>query len=251
MVGESSKGRSRLEAISTRWTLLREAQSGSTMSAQEARGALVLRYLPAVRRYIGALVRKDEDADDIAQDVVVRLLAGDFGGADPSRGRFRDLLKTAVRNMVRNYWSRQKRRRTVDLDTAFLQAEQEDVDEGPWLTAWRRNVLDLAWKALQQEERNRPGNVAYTLLRLRTDNPDDTSEQLAARLSKRTNQPIRADAVRQKLRRGRLRFVDLLILEVGNGFDEPTPEKIEDEFQALGLLELVRDYLPSPPQKGS
>jgi RNA polymerase sigma factor (sigma-70 family) len=241
---EPSQNPSRLDAITTRWTVLRLAHDGSMSVAGEARSALVLRYLPAVRRYVGALVQKDQDADDLAQDVIVRLLAGDFGGADPERGRFRDLLKVAIRNMVRNYWSRQKRRRTVDLDVSQVGAGTEG-DEEPWLAAWRRSVLDLAWKALEQEERSRPGSFDHTLLRLRTAHPDDSSEQLAARFTRKVGQPIRADALRQKLRRARMRLADLLILEVAHGLDEPTPERIEDELGALGLLETVRDFLPA------
>lgn len=244
-MSESIAAASRLEAISTRWTLLRQAHGDSMGTAGEARNALVLRYLPAVRRYVGSLIRNDADADDLTQDVVVRLLAGDFSGADPGRGRFCDLLKTAVRNMARNRWRSLKRRRTPDVDLGGLQANGDEPDEDVWLASWRQSVLDLVWKAMQQEERNRPGSVAYTLLRLRTDHPDDTSEQLAARLSKKTGKTIRADAVRQKLRRARLRFVDLLIAEVARGLDDPTPERVEDELIALGLLEVVRSFLPA------
>ncbi len=89
----SDSKRQRLEAISTRWTLLRQAHEASTVTSAEARNALVLRYLPAVRRYLGAIVRNDQDADDLTQDVLTRLLSGDFSGADPARGRFRDFLK--------------------------------------------------------------------------------------------------------------------------------------------------------------
>ncbi len=246
---DRSQIHSRLEAISTRWTLLRQAHGGSMISAGEARNALVLRYLPAVRRYVRAMVQKDEDAEDLAHDVAVRLLAGDFAGADPQRGRFRDLLKVSVRNMVRNYWSRQKRRRPADFDVAELGEPAEPVDEGPWLAAWRRSVLDLAWKDLKEEERKRPGSIAYTCLRLRADHPDDSSEELAARLSTKTGQPIRADALRQKLRRARLQFADLLIAELAKGLDDPAPERIEQELVDLGLLELVRDFLPAEWKK--
>jgi len=151
---------SRLEAISTRWSLLRRAHGESITSAGEARSAIVLRYLPAIRRYIGALLQSDQDVDDVTHDVVVRLLSGDFAGADPARGRFRDLLKTAIRNMVRNRWAREKRRRSTGLDAA----------------------------------------------------------------------------------------------EVAHALHDPTPEKIEDEIVALGLMDLVRDLLPAdrwekpPPQ---
>ena len=241
---EPADERSRLDAISTRWTLLRKAHAGSATSAGAARNALVLRYLPAIRRYIGALVQNDQDADDIAQDAVVRLLAGDFAGADPTRGRFRDLLKVAVRNMVRNRWAQQKRRRGASLDVAEIAATPSLEDDACWLAEWRTGVLDLAWKAIQQHQQDRPGSVAYTLLRLRTEFPNDSSEELASRLSRATGQALRADAMRQKLHRARLKFVDLLIAEVAHGLDQPTPERIEEELIDLGLMDFLRELLP-------
>src|SRR5262245_5988742 len=99
----------RIDAITTRWSLLRLAHDASADTVQ-ARQALVLRYASAIRRYLGAVLRSRDDADELAQEVIVRLMRGDFAGADPSRGRFRDFLKTAVRNMVSNHWSKQSRR---------------------------------------------------------------------------------------------------------------------------------------------
>jgi RNA polymerase sigma factor (sigma-70 family) len=234
---------SRLEAISTRWSLLCAAHEASETSAGAARNALVLRYLPAVRRYVAAILPGSQDADDVAQDIMMRLLAGDFAGADPQRGRFRDLLKVAIRNMVRNRWKRENRRRAVALDVAEIAAE-EDGNQECWTAQWRQSVLDLAWKALEQHERTQPGALAYTLLRLRTKYPDDTSEQLAVRLGQKTGQTVRADAVRQKLRRARVQFADLLISEIANGLSNPTADKIEDELADLGLMSLVRTLLP-------
>ena len=109
--------------------MLQRAHQGSTTSTQEARNALVLRYLPAARRYVEALMQNKQDSEDLVQDLVVRLLAGDFAGADPQRGRFRDLLKVAVRNMVHNYWSRSNRRRHVDIDLDIFAAETANQDD--------------------------------------------------------------------------------------------------------------------------
>ena len=234
---------SRLEAISTRWSLLRVAHEASEASAGAARSVLVLRYLPAVRRYVAAILQNDQDADDVTQDIVLRLLAGDFAGADPQRGRFRDLLKAAIRNMIRNRWKRDKRRRTVALDVANMAANEDSSHEG-WTAQWRQSILELTWKALEQHEQAQPSTLAYTLLQLRTKHPDDTSEQLAVRLGEKTGQTVRADAVRQKLRRARVRFADLLISEIANGLSNPTSEKIEDELAELGLMDLVRTLLP-------
>lgn len=237
---------SRLDAISTRWTLLRKAHGeDSATSADAARSALALRYLPAIRRYIGAIVNNEHEADDLGQDVMVRLLSGDFAGADPARGRFRDLLKVAVRNMIRNRWAKQKRRRPIDLDVTAIADPADEADDACWVSQWRQEVLDLAWKALQQQERDRPGNMAYTLLRLRTEYPHDSSDELARRLSQQIGQALRADAVRQKLHRARLKFVDLLIAEVAKGLQDATPERIEEELIDLGLMDFVQESLPS------
>jgi RNA polymerase sigma factor (sigma-70 family) len=239
---------SRLEAITTRWTLLCRARGGPDALAEEARNSLVLRYTPAIRRYVGAVLQNDQDADDVAQDVVVRMLSGDFAGADPQRGRFRDLLKVAIRNMVRNRWAQQKRRKNVDLDIALLSDGQDDEDRQRWLAEWRQSVLDLAWKALEQYEKSRPGSVAYTLLRLRTDHPEDSSDQLAERLTQAVGRPVGPEAFRQRLHRARSQFADLLIAEVAKGLQTPTPESIQEELAALELL----DFLPpESTQKGS
>jgi RNA polymerase sigma-70 factor (ECF subfamily) len=191
------------------------------------------------------MVSDEQTAEDITQDVIVRLLAGDFAGADPSRGRFRDLLKTAIRNMVRNRWARENRRRPVDVEIEKLDREAEQDAEDPWVISWRRCVLDLAWKALEREERERTDSVTYTLLRLRASHMEENSRQLAARLSKKIGRDVRPDAVRQMLRRARLRFADLVILELANALDDPTPERIEDEMIVLGLFEPLRGLLPS------
>lgn len=88
----------RLEDINTRWSLLRLAHQSAVSQAGPARETLVLAYARAIRSYVGAIVRDSGDADELAQEVLVRILRGDFSGADPRRGRFRDLLKVAVRN---------------------------------------------------------------------------------------------------------------------------------------------------------
>ena len=98
----------RLESMVTRWSLVRVAHDASGSSASKARNELVLRYSDATKNYIRGIVRDEASAEEIAQHAVLRMLSGDFAGADPNRGRFRDLLKVATRNMVRNHWAKEK-----------------------------------------------------------------------------------------------------------------------------------------------
>lgn len=234
----------RLDAMTTRWSLVRRAHGESVVSAGQARSELVLRYSAAVRKYIRGIVRDDARGDELAQDAIVRLLSGDFAGADPERGRFRDLLKVAVRNMVRNYWEKENRRRAADFDLNRFDVEDSSPDDSAWEASWRQGALDLAWAALEQFERAQPGSAAFTLLRLRAAFPDASSEELAAKLSERTGQTITAEATRQKLRRARVKFAELLIDEIADGLADSSPDAIEDELQSLQLFDYVRDLLP-------
>lgn len=234
----------RLDGIETQWTLVQRAHHASMASAGNARQQLVLRYSASIRGYIEALTRNSDESDEIAQDVVVRLLRGDFAGADPNRGRFRDLLKVAIRNMVKNFWSKSNRRKTVDHELELV----EDLDDGPesdpWLDEWRNNLLENAWLALEAFEQEKASSRLATVLKVRTQFPDDSSQQLADRLSQSIGKPVRADSLRQMLRRARVRFAELLVEEVGRGLNDASPDHIENELINLGLYETIKDVLP-------
>lgn len=233
----------RIEAIQTRWSLIRNAHlNGQPETASEARRLLVMRYAPAIRRYLGGMLRKDEDADEISQDVMLRLMKGDFAGADPTRGRFRDLLKTALRNMVRTLWQKSGNRRIIDADLDDVQTAEEAVHDARWTEQWRKSVLDHTWNRLQAEDGSTGSR--FLALRLRTDFPDDSSEKLAERLSRKTGTEIRPDNLRQILKRARTRFAEHLLDEVRAGLDSEADDRLQDELSALGLLEFVKDYLP-------
>lgn len=229
--------------LATQWSLLRLAHDDAMSGSDAARKSLLLRYSAAVRRYLGAIVKDSHAADEVAQEVMVRMMRGDFGVADRERGRFRDLLRHAIRNMVRNHYTKENRRRGVELDDELLPAG-DDSPSDPWLGEWVRTVLDMAWRALESYQAATPGSVACTVLRLRQDYPDDDSEALAARLSAAAGKSFNAAGARQQLRRARLRFAQLLVEELARGLRDPSPEAIEQELSNLGLLEYVRDFLP-------
>jgi sigma-70-like protein len=203
----------------------------------------VLRYAAAVRGYVGAMLRDSQDADELAQEIVMKLLRGDFAGADPQRGRFRDLLKVAARNQVRTFQTKKQRRSGKDLD---LDQFADDAPADPaWDESWRATVMANTWAALEQYQRTHRGSVAHIILKLRVDFPDDDSPQLAARLAKATSKPFNAASMRQQLHRSRLRFAELLLEEVSRLVDNPTPERVQEELVSIGLLEYVKDFLPA------
>ena len=238
-------GESRLDAINTPWSLLRLAHHETVPGTAAARGAW---SCAATRRSAttSALVRDDQDADDLSQEVVMRLMRGQFANANPERGSFRRMLMVATHNLVRTWWSRRQRNLGSDIDLGAVAGLQEESDlEARALAHWKQAVLEMAWKSLEDYERNHPASLAYTVLRLRAENPDDDSDTLAIRLSSKTGKTFRPDATRQQLRRARIRFAQGLLEEIARGLDDPTPENVEEELIETGLMPYVQDLLPA------
>jgi RNA polymerase sigma factor (sigma-70 family) len=222
---------SNLDHITTRWPAIRDPAQ------------FVLRYAPAVWKYLAALLRDPHDADEVAQEFLARVVERGFANADPGRGRFRDYLKAAVRNAALNYLRGKRRAPQADLDRLAL-AGGEDANEQAWVAEWQRCALDKAWRVLDRHQANTPGNLFHTVLRLYVDHPDDDSEALAARASALAGRPLRADAFRKQLSRARRLFAEALLEEVKQTLESPTPRQVEEELVELGLMPYVADFLP-------
>jgi RNA polymerase sigma factor (sigma-70 family) len=233
-----------IEAIQTRWSLIRSAHlDAKPDTAQEARRILVMRYAPAIRRYIGGILQQDDQADEIAQEVMLRMMRGDFAGADENKGRFRDFLKMALRNMVKTSWRKANRRQTVDLQAEQLPADEDRALEEQWTATWRRNLLDNTWNRLHTDQAGITASHQFKALRMRVDFPEESSTELAKRLSSDVGERISSENFRQLLRRGRVRFAHHLIDEIRAGLGDESEERLQDELAELELLELVKDYL--------
>jgi len=231
----------RIDAIQTRWSLVRSAHASTEgQTAEEARRLLVMRYIPAIRRYVGAIINDSDQADDLAQDFAMRLMKGDFAGADPNRGRFRDLLKMAIRNMVKNHWDKSNRRKPVEADLSLINDDSDDEQESQWTAVWQRSVLDQTWARMLSDDGGKP-SPGYRVLKLRVQFPDATSDELAEKLGAQLKSPVKPDACRQMLRRARLRFAAHLLDEIKAGLADESEERIQEELADLGLLDWFRD----------
>ncbi len=242
-----------LSRITTEWNIVFQAHCGSPEQVTEAQTILMMRYAGAVHRYLLAAVRDPDTAADLGQEFAVRFLRGDFHGADPSRGRFRDFLKRCVRNLMIDHQRRQARSRSRPF--ADGDPEPADPDTGlpdldvQFLASWRKELIVRTWAALAryQQETKRP---YHDVLRLRTDQPDLHSPEMAVQLSAQLGVPLSAGWVRQALHRARDMFASLLIDEVTSSLKEATPETVEQELIDLGLIEYCRAALDKRLGKG-
>lgn len=203
-------------------------------------------YGLAIRRYLEALLKNSHDAEEAAQEFLLRVHEQGLHNATPARGRFRDYLKKAVRNAGLNFLRHKHAacRAALPLQPEAV-AEAEQQTDQRWLAEWRTALLDRAWRDLEHHQRQSPDNLCHTVLRLTVDHPEADSRTLAERASSLAGRPIRPDAFRKQLSRARRLLAEFLVVAVGHTLRPPTPENIEDELITLGLIEYVRDYLPS------
>jgi RNA polymerase sigma factor (sigma-70 family) len=232
-----------LNEINTHWTVVRQAHGDEAVGA--ARAALVERYSGAVYRYLLGALRDRDAADDLFQDFCLRFLRGDFRNADPRKGRFRDFVKTALFHLIVDHQNRRRDApRVVSLEAADGAAHSPGLpcSEQQFLESWRNEILGRTWQALERNSAQ-GGHAYYRVLRCRSDHPDFSSSALAEQLSTEFGRPIKADWVRQTLRRAREQFTDLLVEELAVTLEEPTPHRLEEELQDLGMLDYCRDAL--------
>ena len=107
-----------------------------------------------------------------------------------------------------------------------------------FLESWRGELMAKAWAALDQLQA-RSGQPFADVLRLRVEQPEVRSPQLADQLSARLARPVNAGWVRTNLHRARDLFVDSLVREVVQSLENPSLERLEAELDELGLLETL------------
>ena len=229
LVGGSSH-RIWLNRISTRWT----AVSNPTL--------FVRRYGRAIRKYIATLVRDPNDAEEVEQEFMLRMVQKGFHTADSNKGKFRYYLITIVRNAAMQWLCRRNQlpmsAEGMELLPASVEAHTECTSD------WRKCIMKAAWKTLDKYQKRTTGNLFCTVLRVSAQYPEVDSPALAKKVSEMTGQHLTPEAYRKQLSRARKRFADLIVQEVARTLVEPTLEGIKDELNCLDLMKYVKGYLP-------
>jgi hypothetical protein len=153
-------------------------------------------------------------------------------------------VKRAVQNLINDYYRR--KRPTVPLDVRIPEPADSDLGlpdfEQQFIDSWRKDLLDRAWTALEELEKN-TGQPYHTVLRSKVSHPDVTSEKLAHHLSTKLKKPYSAGAVRQTLQRSREKYVTYLLTEVRESLHNPTRDELEQELIDLNLLHYCRPFM--------
>jgi RNA polymerase sigma-70 factor (ECF subfamily) len=232
----------RLSGIATQWTAVFQAHGSGDDTVVAARNRLMLRYSGAVYRYLLGAVRDPDTAGDLCQEFAVKFLRGDFRRAAPERGRFRDYVKTALVNLVNDYF----RTRQAAPKGLIENASAPSVDQtaGDFEGGWRTELLEQTWKALAEAN-----PTFFATLRLRVEDPDLPSGEMAERLTQGLGREISAENVRKTIQRAHAKFADLMLDLVAESLDQPAPADLEEELKALDLLRYCRTALDRRREK--
>lgn len=224
----------RLSGITTSWTLLRRAYDAPTDDATAARHLLIERYGGAVRRYLAAVLRNPDEADDLSQEFALDLVRGGFRRANPTRGRFRDYVKTSLFHLIGKHRRRQRRQPRTGTDGPEPPAPAGEPTES-FDRHWRDELLARTWGALADAN-----HEYHAALRLKAENPKMRSEQIAEQLGRQLGRALSAATARQLLHRARERFSALLLGAVANSLLTPSQQSINEELASLELLKYYR-----------
>ena len=124
----------------TIWTRIGEAGAEDESALED----FAVRYRPAVLEFIQRRGFSGNAADDLCQDVFLRVLRGGvLAKADPGRGRFRSLLATITMHVLHDHL---RKRREVPSLLPDVAAAPEDFDH-----AWALNLTARALDQLREQ----------------------------------------------------------------------------------------------------
>ena len=145
----------------TRWSLILDARTGPE-AGRVALDQICRDYRLPVLSYVKRHGYAPADAEDLTQDFFARLLEqGWHARADPSRGRFRSYMLSALRHFIsdaRDSAGARKRgggQLRVSADEAFatLAAPGNESPEQAFTRHWMKTVIERATHKLESEAR--------------------------------------------------------------------------------------------------
>ncbi len=226
----------RLTTLETSWTTIRNAHTPGP-TGQAAMRELIGRYHDAVERYLRLKLRDRNLADEVFQEFWTKLLTHKLAGADHSKGRFRDYLRTVLHRLIVDHFRGRKLQPLPPGDLLDPSVPDQDYDQ-----VWRETIIRRVWSRLETYEAATPKNRYASVLHLRVSHPDAPIEELAQEMSQQSGTRISPEAYRKTLQRARGKFLELLIEELRSTIHPATPEDIEAEIYDLGLGNLYRRY---------
>lgn len=219
----------------TAWTRIKQASNNQTT----ALNSFINAYREPVKKFIIRQGAKEDDAEDLAQDVFVRIFQHNLLDiADRNKGRFRSFILAITKSVISNWRKKmdaEKRgggKPVVSLDAPV--SSTDDTKLAEMLTAPQQDEqFDSLWmetifrRALQQlkdecEQKKLPYHEAYTRY---IDETDTSYDKVAEQMKVNNNQ------VRHYIERAKKKIVGYIRSEIAEYCS--STEEFSDELSYL------------------
>jgi RNA polymerase sigma factor (sigma-70 family) len=225
----------------TRWSLIAKLRTGGE-PAKSALETLCTAYWYPLYAYARRSGHRPEDAADLTQGFFAHLLEKDvFALADPTRGKLRTFLLTAMQRFLRDEWRRQQRQKrgggipplSIDASGAEENYAREPADhltpEALYHRRWALALLERTVLELEADYAAQGKAALFDALKpALTDDPEAASTaELGARLS------MEPGTVRVAISRLRRRYRERLLAEVATSLDAQTEAEVNEEIAVL------------------
>ncbi len=224
----------------THWSTVLSAGGGADPNAQAALERLCRAYWYPLYAYVRRQGRSVEEAQDLTQEFFARLLQKEYlGHPDPTRGRFRTFLLTALKRFLINEWAKGRMAKRGDGQPAISWDQRgtemrflaEPVDqstpEKAFEKRWAVTVLEQVLDRLREE--SIASGKAERFERLKVllwgEKGSPPYAEVAAELG------LSEGALKVVVHRMRTRYRELLRVEVAHTVARP--EEVDDELRHL------------------
>lgn len=227
----------------TRWTRVSELRRDpASDEGRKALAELCQTYWYPIYAFARRKGQPPADAQDLVQGFFAKMLGSNsFADASAAAGRMRSYLLTLFTRHMADEWDKAQARKRGGgieiLSLDFDDGEQrylhepacDGVHESVFDRAWAQSVIEQAGAALEAEcaQQGKAGVFEHVSPLITGSGEASAYEDLAARTG------MTAEALRQFVRRLRLRFRDLLRQTISDTLENPDDSAVDDELRSL------------------
>jgi DNA-directed RNA polymerase specialized sigma24 family protein len=224
----------------THWSVVMRAGHGTEEERREAVERLCRTYWKPLYYFLRGIGRSREEAEDVVQEFFVQLLDGRLlASADPSKGKFRTLILTALRNVEASMLRSERAQKRgggitlVPLDVAQAeegwQAREHLSPAAEYDRAWATALLDRAGARVrfEYEEEGKAALFEELFPRITGGKAADRLADAGLRLG------MSEIAVRTAASRMRRRYADAMRAEVAATVGVGDAADCQDEMRYL------------------
>jgi RNA polymerase sigma factor (sigma-70 family) len=237
----------RPQFATTRWSIVLRAGRCDQAEAGEALARLCRTYWFPVYVQVRRRGYSAHDAQDLTQGFFARLLEGDMiARADPSRGRFRSLVLTALKHFLTDEWEKTRAQKrgggqslvSIDADSAERRFHAEPIEQSapPDQAFDRQWAVALLGEVLGQlEAEHRAAGKAHHFAVLKGALTGPRESQPYAQLARDLG--TSESAIKIAVHRLRRRYRELLETEIAHTVASPEDAAAELNYLFRALAE--------------